>query len=322
MMVRTLRISWPALLLFASLSSCRDKEAPSGSAADASLEAGAGGDAGAPGASLDLDGGASDAEVVVKPPVSPCPADMVRVADRFCVDRYETSLVDVDTEQGLSPYYPLLKSSYEKYIEARQAESTRLLEKEPTGMASSMTFPPLPSFQRRGRFTARAVSVRGVTPNGYLSMATSRDACAAAGKRLCTLEEWQTACRGQEGRQFPYGDAYKQGTCNVFREDHPGRVLFENMTVGMIDPRMNKVTVKGKPLLRLTGGTAECKSVWGDDAIYDMVGNLDEWVDDPEGTFAGGFFSRASKVGCDRVVTAHPALYFDYSTGGRCCQDP
>jgi hypothetical protein len=35
-----------------------------------------------------------------------CSSDMVRVADRFCVDRYEASMVDVGSGRPLSPYYP------------------------------------------------------------------------------------------------------------------------------------------------------------------------------------------------------------------------
>ena len=58
---------------------------------------------------------------------------------------------------------------------------------------------------------------------------------------------------------------------------------------------------------------------WGDDAVYDLVGNLDEWVDEPGGAFAGGFYSRSTRAGCEAVVTAHPKGYLDYSTGVRCC---
>lgn len=250
-----------------------------------------------------------------------CPPDMVRVKKSYCVDRYESSLVDADTERPLSIFYPPLPS-YDRYLKERQAEGDRLLL---PGLASEkpelVGYPPLPEWQRRGQFKAKAISRKGVLPNAYLALPSSTSACALAGKRLCSLEEWQTACRGEQNRPFPYGDTYKQGVCNVFREDHPGHILFNNMSVGMIDPRMNKVTVKGKPLLRKTGATPECKSEWEGDAIYDMVGNLDEWVDDPEGTFAGGFYSRTAKNGCDKVIRAHTPSYYDYSTGGRCCRD-
>ena len=248
-----------------------------------------------------------------------CPPDMVRVLDRYCVDRFEISLIDADSELPLSPYYPPLPS-FDRYLKEREAEGARLFVPSPENQDLA-GFPSLPAWQRRGRSKPKAVSQKGVTPNAYLMMQWARDACIAAGKRLCSIEEWQTACRGEQNRQFPYGDEYKQGACNVFREDHPGRVLFGKVSVGMLDPRMNKVAPKGKPLLRKTGATPACKSVWGDDAIYDMVGNLDEWIDDPEGTFAGGFYSRTAKNGCEKTTVSHTATYFDYSTGGRCCAD-
>jgi hypothetical protein len=270
-------------------------------------------------AALDASTDALDAapEVVVT-----CPPDMVRVLNRFCVDRYEMSLVDADSELPLSPYYPPLPA-FDQYLKDREAEGARLFvpSHEVAQQPGLADLPLLPEWQRRGRYKPKAISRKGATPNGYLMMAWARDACARSEKRLCTLEEWKTACRGQQDRQFPYGDTYQANTCNVFREDHPGRVLFGKMNVGMLDPRMNKVTVKGKPLLRKTGATPACKSEWGDDAIYDMVGNLDEWIDDPEGTFAGGFFSRTAKNGCDKIITSHSAIYYDYSTGGRCCAD-
>jgi hypothetical protein len=74
------------------------------------------------------------------------------------------------------------------------------------------------------------------------------------------------------------------------------------------------------PLLRTTGATKTCVSHWGKDAIYDMVGNVDEWIDDPEGTFVGGFFSRGTKEGCDSIVSVHPLTHWDYSIGLRCCK--
>ncbi len=310
------RFAGPLLASALALSSCADKaEPPPGDAGtDAAAEASA--------AIPEAGAGLYDAEAPDASPQKPhCPYDMVLVRDHFCVDRYETSLVDADTSMPLSPYYPPLKS-FDQYLKSRHSESARLLaDVEGGGEAAAMPFPVLPDWQRSGRYRPKAISRRGATPSGYMMMSWARDACVNAGKRLCSLDEWQTACRGEQGRKFPYGDEYKPGACNVFRESHPGQILFRKMSVGMLDPRMNKVTFKGKPLLRLTGATPECKSVWGDDAIYDMVGNLDEWIDDPEGTFAGGFYSRTAKNGCEKTTVSHTATYFDYSTGGRCCAD-
>jgi formylglycine-generating enzyme required for sulfatase activity len=153
-----------------------------------------------------------------------------------------------------------------------------------------------------------------------LSGRNAERACANAGKRLCRIEEWVTACRGQQNRKFPYGEAYVEGTCNVSRGTHPARALHGNASIGHLDPRLNLVTENGDPLLRKTGATPLCASEWGDDAVYDMVGNLDEWIDDPDGTFVGGFFSRGTHEGCDSIITVHPFEYYDYSLGVRCCK--
>ena len=158
-----------------------------------------------------------------------------------------------------------------------------------------------------------------MVPQGYVNRPIAEAACVSAGKRLCSEEEWTTACRGQRGTKFPYGPTYRQGACNVFRYEHPGMILHGSFSVDLLDPRLNAVVVEGETLLRPTGATPACKSEWGDDAVYDMVGNLDEYIDDPEGTFLGGFYARSTRNGCDSKITAHRSTYLDYSTGVRCC---
>ena len=85
---------------------------------------------------------------------------------------------------------------------------------------------------------------------------------------------------------------------------------------------MNLVVESGvDPLLRVTGATSACASRWEDDAIYDMVGNLDEWIEDESGVFVGGFYARGTSKGCEARIEGHAAGYYDYSTGARCCKD-
>jgi sulfatase modifying factor 1 len=262
---------------------------------------------------------ATQSAVPAPPLVLACPNDMVKVGERLCVDRYESQLVDVASARPLSPYYPVL-TDYDTFLEARRSEAAAFLARR-TGTAVDVPFPELPAWQRRGRPTPKAVSKPGVVPNAYLTRAVAAGACELAGKRLCSLVEWQTACRGERATKHPYGAEFTNFRCNVFREAHPGHVLFGDASVGMQDPRMGLVEGSRGPLLTPTGGTPTCGSRWGDGVIYDMVGNLDEWVDDAEGTFAGGFFSRATRDGCERIVVAHGPDYRDYTTGARCCRD-
>ncbi len=263
------------------------------------------------------DAGVAPAPTVARPKPR-CPRDMVLVKDRYCVDRYEAVLVDAKSEQELSPYYPPVRKAATSMATLWEEQRFTMGDEE----AQQMPLPLLPEWQRSRDFEPKAVSRKGATPQGYANGNVAAVACKAAGKRLCSLDEWRTACRGEEDRQFPYGDKYVDGRCNVFRDAHPAMVLHGNASLGHNDPRLNQVKSNGKPLLRKTGETATCYSRWGEDAVADMVGNLDEWVEDPKGAFAGGFYSRSKKDGCDSIVRAHGNDYWDYSTGVRCCADP
>lgn len=254
-----------------------------------------------------------------------CPPDMVKVVlgaldagvPKLCVDRYEAMLVDTATSQRIPPYYTPSRRAAQQT--AKMWESMRLTMGDPEARATPL--PALPVWMIQRDFEPRAQSRKDVTPNGHVSGEQAVVACRNAGKRLCSWQEWRTACGGEQNRKYPYGEAYEARRCNVFREAHPAMVLHDNPGIGHSDPRLNRVTVNGKPLLRKAGGTPGCTSRWGDDEIYDMVGNLDEWIDDPDGTFAGGFYARATTDGCEWRGTAHSIDYADYSTGVRCCAD-
>ena len=246
-----------------------------------------------------------------------CPEDMVLVAGRFCIDRFEASMVDERTGQTFSPFFPPSLDEMRKAVNGQPWG--------PAAIGREQLRPPvphLPEWQRAPDTKAKAVSRKGVVPQGYVSKPTARAACEAAGKRLCQLAEWKLACRGDQDTRFPYGDSYRVGACNVRQRHHAAAILWGDASLGHWDPRLNQLPVEGSPLLRATGETATCRSAWGDDAVYDMVGNLDEWVDDPstKGTFVGGFYARATRDGCDAKIEKHPLEYFDYSVGVRCCR--
>jgi sulfatase modifying factor 1 len=214
-----------------------------------------------------------------------CPPDMASIDDRFCVDRYEASLLEVlpdGTEAAFSPY-----------------ESVK-------------------------GHVVRAVSEPGVFPQGYISEIEATTACAVSGKRLCKAKEWRQACMGPEHKRYGYADKSHQGACN----DHgrsPVTALYSDVNLGrrdtwdwerMNNPQLNQL----EGTLAHTGEHSECTNDYG---VYDMVGNLHEWVDDPKGTFQGGYYQDTTMngEGCQYVTMAHEARYHDYSTGFRCCSD-
>jgi sulfatase modifying factor 1 len=248
-----------------------------------------------------------------------CPEEMALVRG-VCIDRWEASFVDMATGQPLSPYYSPVRSEMEAAYEYWLLERTNVGD----DAARQVPLPEPSAWQRGHTFNPRAVSRPGAIPQGYLSYYTAKRACTNAGKRLCTEHEWLTACEGERALKFPYGEHYRAFACNVFRPYHPGFALHQNSSTGHRDPRLNLV-VEGEdqPLLRPTGDTPACKSNWGGDAVFDMVGNLDEWVEgEKRPVFVGGFYSRSTNKGCEARVDSHAAAYYDYSLGTRCCADP
>ncbi|MCL2776770.1 MAG: formylglycine-generating enzyme family protein [Polyangiaceae bacterium] len=331
---------------------------------------------------------------------SPCSDDMVLLDDdarRFCIDRYEASLVEVLDDGTEAPY---------------------------------------PHYMPVDGHVVRAKSEPGVFPQGYISEVQAADACAASGKRLCNYDEWQMACMGPSKTTFPYGNDRQPGVCHdtgksavgaVFgakalasspssspqersasrapsnkgkgkhadrtkvraaeskkkrvsrAESHaPSRTKSPqlkaasqamkspsgssdktrhtsqarqtsqtNKKANVHDTRkpVKAAKLSVRPLsvdpsvwahlndpalgqvegaLARTGEHDECISGYG---VYDMVGNIHEWVaTDPRllyGTFAGGYYLDTTQngPGCRYKTRAHGHDYHDYSTGFRCCAD-
>lgn len=173
-----------------------------------------------------------------------------------------------------------------------------------------------------GMRVTRAVPAVGITPQGYISGAQASAACAMSGKRLCTSTEWLAACRGAANTLWPYGNTHVAGACNDAYSGHPV-VKFFGTSTGVFDSaHMNNPGINQQPnTVAVGGGYAQCATPTTN--VFDMHGNLHEWVDDPAGTFRGGFYADASLngKGCTYATTAHTFGYHDYSTGFRCCSD-
>jgi hypothetical protein len=215
-----------------------------------------------------------------------CPSDMANVDDRFCVDKWEGSLVET-TADGREVPWP--------------------------------AFGPI-----EDGHALRAVSVPNVYPQAYISGAQAERACAASGKRLCAPVEWRKACMGPREQKFGYGNDRATGRCNDSGYSPMLRLypqVAESWTlVGMTemnDPRLNQLDQTLAP----TGSHEQCTNGYG---VYDMVGNLHEWTNDPNGTFQGGYYLDTHKNGdgCTYRTVAHEFTYHDYSTGFRCCASP
>ncbi|MCA9630639.1 MAG: SUMF1/EgtB/PvdO family nonheme iron enzyme [Myxococcales bacterium] len=224
-----------------------------------------------------------------------CPAEMAlvtRVKAAYCVDRWEGTL-ERKLKDGRAPWPPNLE------IDGRERDFV-------------------------------AVSVKGRRPQGYISGEQAALVCEAAGKRLCSADEWVTACRGPKLTRYPYGNVRKPHVCNdrfKVLDNHPVPRLWKKAPSSDDPIKMWHPTFMNDKRLLLfdhttveTGSMEGCTNEYG---VYDMVGNLHEWVSDAEGTFRGGFFMDTFQngQGCDYRTTGHGFEYHDYSTGFRCCGD-
>ena len=131
---------------------------------------------------------------------------------------------------------------------------------------------------------------RNQMPQTRVSYSDAQQLCEERNARLCTVEEFQTACGGREGLRFPYGDFFKP-FCNV-AEDAGGGTVFPS------------------------GKMRRCRSDLG---VFDAVGNVGEWVQDG---FAVGGDARSPGQNATCESRGKPPTGFkgDY-VGFRCCFD-
>lgn len=135
----------------------------------------------------------------------------------------------------------------------------------------------------------------GEQPRAFVNWQEAADSCRRAGKRLCSAEEWRTACQGPDGEAYPYSGKYNENHCPA-KEAAASR----------------------------SGRFPACRSYYG---LFDMTGNLWEWTSTPAGAdgeffrVAGGNWSAGGEARCGySKFSFYPAVRYPF-VGFRCCRD-
>jgi len=168
--------------------------------------------------------------------------------------------------------------------------------------------------------------------------------CAARGKRLCFDDEWTRSCAGTAGNKYPYGNTLLPGTCNdeevwkaydqnklngwPWNVSKPGIESLKELLDAVRAVSSGAATAadhvealyQGEP----GGANAGCV---GEDAVFDLCGNVEEWTRRRDGgngpDFSGALKGRywAESRTCQNAVTNHGNGFRFYEIGFRCCRD-
>lgn len=163
---------------------------------------------------------------------------------------------------------------------------------------------------------------KGIVPRNLTSWQEAKDACEGIGKRLCTDDEFTFACEGEAMRPHVTGFERDGTKCSYDLPYKPRTFNFEKHDACLADPACKEALAAIDQRLP-AGSMPDCVS---DHGVYDLNGNVNEWVALPN----KGFSKRAGLKGgwwgpvrdrCRPITTFHGESDYGYEVGFRCCKD-
>lgn len=142
-------------------------------------------------------------------------------------------------------------------------------------------------------------------PLTNLSWTEAKNICSSENKRLCTEDEWSSACEGNQSLPYPYGYERRSDWCNI--------------------DKMNLVSEKGEFIDKLEpiSSNPKCLSPFG---IHNMTGNADEFVVCSHGNYPfrscemGGWWGPVRNR-CRATTYGHDEFFREIQIGFRCCAE-
>lgn len=162
----------------------------------------------------------------------------------------------------------------------------------------------------------------GELPELVVTWVYAKEKCESVGKRLCTADEFNFACEGEE--MLPYSFGYRRDAerCNMDKPYVTPR--FKMMPyANCMESKICKDHLEELDQRVPIGSSPKCTSPFG---AYDLNGNVNEWVSRPKQSepwrsgLKGGWWGPA-RSRCRPMVIAHNENYAGYEVGFRCCRD-
>jgi formylglycine-generating enzyme required for sulfatase activity len=148
-------------------------------------------------------------------------------------------------------------------------------------------------------------NAKGQQPQTNVSYQEAKQLCQQKGKRLCSDQEWERACKGAAANQnmaFSYGQTFVDNQCHV------------QMTEPGMEPLSSPVP---------SGTKAECKTAEG---VMDMSGNVMEWtstqghLNSSAYISKGGSYSSGAYASRCSSLQEWPPETKSQAMGLRCCK--
>ncbi len=245
-----------------------------------------------------------------------CPDDMVLVAGNYCPNAEQACL------EHHSEYNNDQKKKKKKKDKGEEGGKSTVSErclryKEPS-VCLSKERKPMRFCMDRYEYPNK----KGELPALLISWTDAKKTCESIGKRLCTEDEFNFGCEGEQMLPYTYGYVRDANKCNIDKEYRKREKKLYRYEKCMQRPACKAHLEKLDQRLP-AGSLPECVSPFG---VYDLNGNINEWVSLPGEEYPnrsglkGGWWGPV-RGRCRPTVGFHKEDDYGYEEGFRCCKD-